>query len=664
MADLTQVNEYTPFTPGMLVTQPDIAGIIANIDNAVGRLVAAMGGPNFLPSPSGGALTITPTGGFALSIGAAGQYVIAQGRLLDSCPATPLALASAGATDRLDLIALKSTRVNGTQSVVRSVRADGAATPLQAVHGTLVAGTVTIALPANYPTLPSCVVTPQGPGTGSLSTVVNATQVVVTSSDPNDARAVTLLIFGAPTGVSGQATTLGLQENQPAYVVVTGTNTATPPAPAGYEAFASIYVHANKSAIALGDITYLFPQLPALSMSLVLQALNVAGNGSFGGGVNVVGKTLLATLVAAATTLNSLIVTGDAAINGSLNTTGSGAFGNGLGVNGKTLLADLAAAAVALNSLTVSGATKLAGALTVGQILALASVSGQPIFSGDGLSGYGQLGLQDTAHTSTAPKKFLRANGSNGAFEITSADGSRVLFAVDDAGNVTVYAAISAAAGGNFGPSAFAGDGASGNGVLVLVDNVHNYAANVKRLRANGSTGAFEVVSADETRVIFSVDDVGDSVTPGNGKIDNLTARIGTVGSLSSDSNGASSSKPFTADISGNFESTDGTIVIALQGNKTNLTVGAHVKPVTGQVPTDSSGNLTITVPFAILSATGNVAVGAGKTDFDIVVIDFAQSNFPGGKVVFRALGPPTSTSGGLGIALPGVGIFYAVYPA
>jgi hypothetical protein len=151
-------------------------------------------------------------------------------------------------------------------------------------------------------------------------------------------------------------------------------------------------------------------------------------------------------------------------------------------------------------------------------------VTGQPVFLGDGLSGYGQLGLKDSVHTGNAPKKFIRANGSTGAFEVISADASRVVLSVDDAGNTS----------------------AQGNGTFA---QLFAFATNgVRRAIRTSAAGALEFVNSAYTAVI---------------------ATLGDDGSLSL--SGPLSAPSVAADLTGNFTSSDGTVAVTDAGGAPTL---------------------------------------------------------------------------------------------
>lgn len=266
MPDLKTSIEVTPVPEGMLYTPADYTSLQAVIDNTTNGLIDALGGPNFLPASN--PVTITPTSGMTVQCGGSVQYMIAQGRVLDVCPATNITLAAAGGADRVDLIAVKATRTNGSQTITRNVRSDSATPSLVILSGTLSGGSATVNLPAGYTTPPKVVgVTPLGADSAGKVDVtsVSTTQAFFASTDSTDSRAFSFLVYGQPTGYAGVSTTITLQENQPAWTYVQGTNTSQPATPSGYDAFATIYVHASESSVSSADITYLFPVLPALN---------------------------------------------------------------------------------------------------------------------------------------------------------------------------------------------------------------------------------------------------------------------------------------------------------------------------------------------------------------------------------------------------------------
>jgi len=313
MPDLKTSIEVTPVPEGMLYQPQDYTDLQAVIDNTTNGLIDALGGPNFLPASN--AVTITPAiSGMSVTVGGTGQYMIAQGRILDVCPSSTITLAATGgASDRVDLIAVRATRVNGSQTITRNVRSDSATPAFLTLTGTLASGTATIALPSGYTIAPTITgITPIGLDVnGKVDLVsVNTSQAVFQSSDSNDSRQFAFNVTGTPTGYAGIPTTITQQENRPAWAYVEGTNTTPPSPPSGYDAFATIYVHAFETSISSNDITYLFPKLPALSTSLVLAMLGVNGNLSVGG------STTLGPLSASNATFSSLHVTGASLLDG------------------------------------------------------------------------------------------------------------------------------------------------------------------------------------------------------------------------------------------------------------------------------------------------------------------------------------------------------------
>jgi len=385
MPDLTQTTELLQAPEGLLFT-PSMRLIDQSVlDNQVGRLVDSLGGPNFLPFAN--FAQIVPTSGLNLQAGGTGQSVIAQGRLLDSCPTTTLTVATAGSVDRVDLIAIQATRTTGSVAITGFVRSNAATPQLIVLSGTLVSGAATVGLPAGY-TVPPRIVGPFPIGIDSTADLrlvsVSTTQAIFQSDDNTDTRSFAFMVAGVapdPTGSSGVPTTLYLQENRPAWVYVqntTGTPLVAPPAPSGYDAYATVYVHANETSISGGDITYLFPQLPALSTQLILAGLNVAGSAVIQETLTVEQATALAALTAA-----SLTVTGNTILDGALTLGGLASFGGSvnigsvltvagatvldttLNVIGTTNLASLTAAATALSSLLVLGGETVNGDQTV-----------------------------------------------------------------------------------------------------------------------------------------------------------------------------------------------------------------------------------------------------------------------------------------------------------
>lgn len=654
MSDLTQTREILAPPEGTIIAPADFVNITGDIDNVVGLILGALGGPNFFPA--GTPLKIVPGSGMQVVAGGTGQRLIAQGRILDVCSATTLPISAAGTTDRVDLVAVAATRGPGAVTQTRTVVPDNAPSNQLALKLALVAGSKTYVFNPPFSAPPVVAIGAESADVGAgISFVVSATQIVVSSTDANDARTIDLEVSGVVPGSAGAPQSIALLESSPAYLVVTGTSTLTPPTPAGYEALASIFVHANEATIAPGDITLLFPQLPALSEYLTLSALTLLQNLSVNGAA-VIGANLKVSGTAA--------ISGDETVGGALNVTGKGSFGNGLGVTGQSVLADLIAASTLFNALQVKGTTTLA------------SVQGQPVFLGDGLSGYGQLGLTDNVHTGNAPKKFIRANGSTGAFEIVSADVSRVVLSVDDAGNTS----------------------ASGNGTFA---QLFAFATNgVRRaIRTNPATSAMEFINSAYTAVVATLTDGGDWNIPGainaasgaitgntyltqlligaktgasrgirinasraiefvNNAYTAVVATLGDDGSFSL--SGPLTAPSVAADLTGNFTS-DGTVSITDAAGKTNLAVPAKYRPYGGSGLTDANGNLAIQAPFAVSGASGNLSVQSNANNFYIITISQA-SNFATGLVIFRALGLPSS--GQAGVPLTGAGVIYIITPA
>lgn len=654
MSDLTQTREILAPPEGTIIAPADFVNITGDIDNVVGLILGALGGPNFFPA--GTPLKLVPGNGMQVVAGGTGQRLIAQGRLLDVCPATPLPITAAGTTDRVDLIAVQATRGPGALTQTRTVIPDNAPSNQLALKLALVGGVQTYVFNPPFSAPPVIAIGAESADAGAgISFAVSATQIVVSSTDANDARTIDLEISGVVPGSAGAPQSIALLESSPAYLVVTGTSTLTPPTPAGYEALASIFIHANEATIAPGDITLLFPQLPALSEYLtlsaltILQALSVNGSAVIGAGLRVLGTST---------------ISGNETVGGTLNVTGGGSFGNGLGVSGESILADLIAASTILNVLQVKGTA------TIG------TVTGQPVFLGDGLSGYGQLGLKDSVQTGNAPRKFIRANGSNGAFEVISADASRVVLSVDDAGNTS----------------------AQGNGTFA---QLFAFATNgVRRaIRTNAANAAMEFINSAYSLVIATLSDNGDWTITGainavNGAITGNTyltqlligakagvsrglrlntsraiefvnsaytaviATLGDDGSLSL--SGPLSAPSVAADLTGNFTSSDGTVAVTDAGGRTNFAVPQRYRPYGGSGLTDANGNLSIQAPFAVSGASGNLSVQANANNFYIITISQA-SNFATGLVVFRALGLPSS--GQAGVPLTGAGVIYTITP-
>jgi hypothetical protein len=128
---------------GAQATPADWAALVANMDNAFGWFAALLGINNGLPA--NGAVTVVPLGAMVLQIGGTAQLMIAQGRRLDTCPVVTLAPTTGDAAQpRIDLIAVRATRVQGSTSIARTVRADSATPGRLTLTGTLVAGGATV----------------------------------------------------------------------------------------------------------------------------------------------------------------------------------------------------------------------------------------------------------------------------------------------------------------------------------------------------------------------------------------------------------------------------------------------------------------------------------------------------------------------------------------
>ncbi len=274
---------------GMLTLPDDLArsaisgttGLAAYTENLVGIILAALGMANSLPSAN--PVTLTATGGLGLQASGSAstpsgtQRMIAQGRPLDSCPATPFTLGAADPTNpRIDLICVKANRVQGSSMLTRTVRADGATPNPILLSGTLVAGACTISLAAEgYAVAPVALApTPIGDTSNGVLRVssINATQLVVKSSDSADTRTFNVMVSGAPAGGSGASTVIPQWENRPAWTVQPGTpspSPAVPATPAGYEAFATVLVPAGATSLLSSNITTLFPAIPNFAGALV-----------------------------------------------------------------------------------------------------------------------------------------------------------------------------------------------------------------------------------------------------------------------------------------------------------------------------------------------------------------------------------------------------------
>ncbi len=372
MPDLTTAIEILTPPEGQQWTPADVTLLQTTVDNELGRFLDALGGPNLRPQAN--FATVVPTTGMGLSCGGSGQSVIAQGRILDTCPATPLTVATAGGSDRIDLIAIQATRVTGSTTITRMVRSDSATPQLAPMGGTLVAGTATVPLLTGYTVAPK-IIGPFPIGVDSTANIhlvsVSTTQAVFSSDDSADTRSFSFLVAGTPTGSLGVSTSIPLYENQPAWAYVqntSGTPLVAPAPPSGYDAYATVYVHASETSISSGDIAYLFPQIPPLNMQLVIDGLQVLTNATIDGAFTVDGATTLAAAI-----LSSLTVTGNTILGGTLTLGGLASLGGSVNVGaaltvagatnlnstlavlGASTLAALTATTTTLSSLTVSG---------------------------------------------------------------------------------------------------------------------------------------------------------------------------------------------------------------------------------------------------------------------------------------------------------------------
>jgi hypothetical protein len=286
MATNVTSQEYYEAPEGALVGPTDWTANFANIDNAVGWALALFGINDALPPIN--PVTVVPSGGLGLTIAGTNQFMACQGIIQDVCAADAVTLTTANATfPRIDLIAVKASRVAGTQTVTRAVRSDTATLPIIFMSGTLVAGTQTIGLPVTYPTAPVVNgLVAVGAGAGVLSATTSTTTITITSSNGSDVRAWNAQVYGAPTGSVGVSTVITLFENHPVWEVVTGTPGSSPTAPAtpsGYEAFALVNVAANQTTLTSANITILFPTMPNLSGANTVNASN--GSVALPGGV-------------------------------------------------------------------------------------------------------------------------------------------------------------------------------------------------------------------------------------------------------------------------------------------------------------------------------------------------------------------------------------------
>jgi hypothetical protein len=457
MSDHTQGDVRLPVSEGQLIAPDDWTQIQQNIDNATGLLLDAIGGPNFLPIESAYStpLAVTADGSdLNVVIGGTGQRAIIQGLHADNCPAQTLAVTAAGSSNRLDLIAVACNRTASNQILTRNIRADSDPTGLPfATTAQLAAGTATIALPPNFTTAPAVMVTPSSLGsTGQLSWTVTSTEIVISSTDPADARTVTVIAIGNEPAAAGTPTQVSLLKATATYVYVEGNSaTVTPDAPAGYEPFATILVPAGATAISQTDIAYLFPQLIAPIANLVCTTLSVAqtltalGNAVIDGTLTVTGESVLgalqasslavssssalAALTAAATVLASLEVSGNALIDGNAT------------VSGTANLVDLVATIAQLASLVVSGNTTLDGTLTVEGSTTLAALSAtETTLQTLNVTGSTQLGLLIAAASTLASLTVDSATQLDGTLNVS---GATVLAALQAAATQLASLAVS-----------------------------------------------------------------------------------------------------------------------------------------------------------------------------------------------------------------------------
>jgi hypothetical protein len=100
---------------------------------------------------------------------------------------------------------------------------------------------------------------------------------------------------------------------------------------------------------------------------------------------------------------------------------------------------------------------------------------------------------------------------------------------------------------------------------------------------------------------------------------------------------------------------------ITLSGSWPNQTVTAVstvVNPTYGGfATTGTGGSITITVPYGIIGAAGNVQVAAGASNPYIIVTDAGGSNFAAGIITFVA----TTNNNGPGSRLSGIGFTYVI---
>jgi len=647
--DLTTTQEYSSWPAGMLVTPADLLGLQQNVDNAIGLLLRALGGTNFLPNVN--PITVAPGTGMAVVVGGPNQWVIAQGRELDSITPQTIAVNPAGATDRIDLIAIKASRVAGSQTTLRNVLAQNAPTGIVTQRVALVAGTATVMFSNPFTGSPICAIGVEGNNTNGARVylTIAPNQVVITSTDNTDTRNVDLIAYGVQTGSLGVATNVRLLENQPVLQYVAGTSASAPPQPPnGFEAFATVRVRANASIVYANDVAILFPQLASPILDATFRNMTTTS----------LNTTTLTTLSRATIQGNGTDGYGALVLQDSYN------LGNAPikrlranGISGTFEIVNAAAAAVIL-SLTDTGFlfTPTAGFNNVDSYFRMTA-------QGNGLDGLGQFVLIDSVNNSNAPVKRLRANGSNGCLEVVNAGGNAVIFELNDVGGMAIFGPLYFGTtsralffdGTNYqltgaqsfitGRGVFGYNGQSAFGQVQLYDNVNTGGAYNKFLRSNGLNGCFEVINNAANAVIFQVDDNGNVYIPGSL---NVAGRVlNAVKSI----NGATGAV--------NLYSSDGSIAIGSSGGQdapVNIILAQQTRTFGGNVITDAYGNASVQVPFRIIGATGNVGVSAGSSNPYIVIVDQQSSNFAGGRVVFRVV-----TGGGLGQALGGAGIYYTI---
>lgn len=267
MSDKTQKIEILSPPEGMQFRPTDVDFLQNTIDNELGCVFETMGGYNLMPPTN--YVTVVPASGMNVTLGGTGQKVVAQGLMLDTCPATNQAITAADGThDRIDLICIKTARIDGSSTITNNVRDDAATPAFQVLTSTLVAGAKTVPLPGTFSVAPVIAgITPVGlDSTADIRLVsVSTTQAVFHSDDSADTRVFSFLVYGSPAGSTGVSTTITLKENTAAWTYVAGTPSATPAVPSvptGYDAYAQILVHAAETSILQADITYLFPFQP------------------------------------------------------------------------------------------------------------------------------------------------------------------------------------------------------------------------------------------------------------------------------------------------------------------------------------------------------------------------------------------------------------------